>query len=196
MTGLVSEWFVPQNENVAHGRTTAPHRRAQAVGAGLRAFADHGVVMAAVQQIADEVGVSQPYLFRLFGSKRGLFLACVDELEHRVRDGFRAAAATAGDRPFDEMGRGFRELVADGVLGGFWLQACATASSDEEVAARCRALLRDVLDDVELLSGAGADEVARFLADGALVVLLQAIGADLSGGSRAAVGALRERVTP
>lgn len=177
-------------------RATAPQRRAQAVAAGVRAFADHGLTMTGVQRIADEIGVSQPYLFRLFGSKRGLFLACVDELERRVRDGFRAAAATAGDQPFDGMGRGFRELVADGVLSGFWLQACATARSDEEVAARCRALLRDVLDDVERLSGAGADEVARFLADGALVVLLQAVGADLSGGSRAAVGALRERVAP
>ncbi|MFB4314409.1 TetR/AcrR family transcriptional regulator [Actinomadura sp. 21ATH] len=176
-------------------RSTAAERRGQAVGAGMRVFADHGLTMAAVQQVANDIGVSQPYVFRLFGSKQALFLACLDELEGRVVEVFRAAAEAGTDDPLRAMGAAFRDMVADGVVTGLWLQACAAARRDEAVAARCRALLGAVLDEVGRLTGVGPDGIARFMGDGALVVLLQAIGADLSGGSRAAVRSLRREGT-
>ncbi|WP_206439081.1 hypothetical protein [Streptomyces scabichelini] len=130
-------------------------------------------------------------MFRLFGSKQSFFLACVDELENRVRGVFRQAAATCPSDPLQAMGEGFRELVADGVISGLWLQACATARGNEEVAARCRSLISGVLGEAERLTGAAPDDLARFLANGSLVVLLQALGTDLTGGSRAAVESLR-----
>ncbi|GAA4104525.1 TetR/AcrR family transcriptional regulator [Actinomadura miaoliensis] len=176
-------------------RSTAAQRRGQAVAAGMRVFADHGLTMAAIQQVADEIGVSQPYMFRLFGNKRSFFLACLDEFEDRVREVFRRAAETCPDDPLEAMGAGFRELVADGVVSGFWLQACAAARRDEEVAARCRSVISGVLQETERLTQATPDDMARFAASGALVVLLQAIGADLTGGSRAAVASLRPERT-
>lgn len=163
----------------------------------MRAFADHGLTTSALQRVSDEIGISQPYVFRLFGSKRAFFLACLDELERRVRDVFREAAASSQSDPMAAMGAAFRELVADGVASGLWVQACATARADEHVAARCRALLSAVLADAERLTGAAPHELAGFLADGALVVLLQALGVGLGGGSRAAVESLRaEEATP
>jgi len=173
------------------GRSTALQRRAEAIEAGMRVFADLGLTTAAVQRVADEIGVSQPYVFRLFGSKQAFFLACVDEVEGRIREAFRRAAAGATGDPLEAMGEGFRELVADGVVSGMWLQACALARGDGEVAARCRALLVGVLEEAGQLTRATSAELTQFLADGALVMLLQALGADLSGGSRAAVAALR-----
>nr|BFE38483.1 hypothetical protein GCM10010200_107340 [Actinomadura rugatobispora] len=157
----------------------------------MRMFADHGLTMTAIQRVADEIGVSQPYVFRLFGSKQAFFLACLDELEDRVREVFRRAAATSPDAPLKAMGAGFRELVADGVVTGLWLQASAAARADEEVAARCRALISGVLREAGALTGAAPDDMARFVANGALVVMLQALGVDVTGGSRAAVDALR-----
>lgn len=171
-------------------RATAAQRRTQAIASGMRAFADHGLTMSSMQQVADEIGVSQPYVFRLFGSKQAFFLACLDELENRVRGAFQQAAAVRTDDPLDIMGAGFRELVADGVITGLWLQACATARRDETVAARCRSLISTVLLDVERATGATPHDLAQFLANGSLVVVLQAIGADLAGGSRAAVESL------
>jgi AcrR family transcriptional regulator len=161
----------------------------------MRGFADHGLTTAAVQQVADEIGVSQPYVFRLFGSKQSFFLACVDELEDRVREVFRQAAATCPGDPLQAMGEGFRELVADGVISGLWLQASAIARGDEEVAARCRSLVSGLLDEAERLTGAAPDELARFLANGALVVLLQALGMDLTGGNWPVVDSLRSERT-
>jgi len=157
----------------------------------MRAFADHGLTTAAIQRVADDIGVSQPYVFRLFGSKQAFFLACVDELETRIREVFVRAAATAPDDPMRAMGDGFRDLVADGVATGLWLQAIAVARSDADVAARCRALIAGVLRESERQTGAGPAALTGFLADGALVMLLQAVGADLTGGSRAAVARLR-----
>lgn len=178
------------------GRSTATQRRAQAVAAGLRVFAEQGLTTSAMQRVADEIGVSQAYVFRLFGSKQSFFLACLDELEDRAREVFRRAAPICPSDPLQAMGECFRELVADGVFSGVWLQACAAARGDEKVVARCRSLVSGVLEEAERLTGAAPDDLARFLADGALVVMLQAMGMDLTGGSRAAVHALRsERTT-
>jgi AcrR family transcriptional regulator len=175
-------------------RSTAVRRRADAIASGMRMFADHGLTMTAIQRVADEIGVSQPYVFRLFGSKQAFFLACLDELEDRVREVFRQAAAASPDDPLPAMGDGFRGLVADGMISGLWLQACATARADEQVAERCRFLISGVLRESERLTGAAPNDLAQFLADGALVMLLQALRVDLSGGSRAAVASLRAAV--
>lgn len=171
-------------------RSTATRRRADAVAVAMRVIADDGLTTAALQRVADEIGVSQPYVFRLFGSKQGLLLACIDEVGARVRTAFRAAAAERPGDPMTAMGAGFRELLSGGATGGLWLQASAIARRDEVVAARCRDVIAVLLDESAALTGAGADDLARFLADGALVVLLQAIRVDLSSGTRAAVGAL------
>lgn len=180
---------------VATERGTAGERRAQAVAAGMRVFAEHGLTTAAVQRVADEIGVSQPYVFRLFGSKQALFLACLDELAARVREIFRRAAAADPANPMEAMGAGFRAAIADGDVSGLWLQACAAARRDAAVAARCRSVMSAVLAEAERLTGAGVDELAAFAGRGALVMLLQPLGVDLSAGSRAAVDSLRAGVT-
>lgn len=177
------------------GRSTAEQRRAQAIASGIRVFADHGLTTAAIQQVADDIGVSQPYVFRLFGSKHSFFLACLDELERRVQEVFRQAATTNPSDPLQAMGAGFRELIADGVVTGLWLQACATGRGDEAVAARCRSLISGVLEEVERLTSAAPEDLARFMARGSLVVLLQALGVDLTGGSQAALDSLRAEQT-
>lgn len=173
------------------GRGTAPQRRSQAVGAGVKAIAELGLTTSAVQRVAEDIGVSQTYVFRLFGSKQALMLACLDEMEERVRAVFRDAAEADPDEPLEAMGAGFRSLVADGSLSGLWLQACAAARADAAVAARCRSFISGVLEEVDRGTGSTPEELSSFLGRGALVLQLQALGVDLSEGSRAAVEALR-----
>ena len=65
--------------------------------------------------IAKEAGISQPYLFRLFRTKRELFLACNDRACEKVLDAFRRAAAAApeGER-LHAMGHAYvTELLPD-----------------------------------------------------------------------------------
>jgi hypothetical protein len=67
----------------------------------------------------------------------------------------------------------------------------AVARRDETVAARCRALVSGLLEQAERSTCAAPDDLARFAGQGALLVLLQPLGVDLSGGSQAAVHSLR-----
>ncbi|MEV2237982.1 TetR/AcrR family transcriptional regulator [Micromonospora sp. NPDC049891] len=173
-------------------RSTARRRRADAIDSGMRVFADHGPTTASIQKVADRMGVSQPYVFRLFGSKRNLFLACLDELEARIRQVLDEAAAQHPGDPLPAMRAAFRTLIADGVVTGLWLQACAAARSDEAVAAHCRSVIGRILEHAARLSSAGPQELRGTLALGALVVMLQALGMDLSEGSQAAIDSLRD----
>lgn len=168
-------------------RASADERRAQAVAAGLHAFAEFGITTAAVQAIADVIGVSQPYVFRLFGSRQKLVLACIDEMEDRIRTVFESGARAADEDALAGMGAGFRALLADGVLAGFWLQVSAAARSDAVIAERSRALYARLLALGERLTGAGPEALAAAFGRGASVVLLQPLGIDLSRGSLPAI---------
>lgn len=163
-------------------------RRAEAVLAGVGAFADLGLTSAAVRRAAAEVGVSSAYLFRLFGSQRDFFLACLD----RIEDAMLAAvsAPAPGGDPEEALSRSFREFVADGSVTGLWLQACAVARNDEEVARRCRRLMARGLRAVAAARGTEPGLLADVLARGALVMTLQALSVDLAVDLGAGVAAL------
>ncbi|MGW9630946.1 TetR/AcrR family transcriptional regulator [Agromyces sp. NPDC055520] len=177
---------------MSNPRGNADERRAQAVAAGLSAFADLGMTTAAIRQVADRMGVSEPYVFRLFGSKQTFFLACIDGLPALITEMFVRAAADA-DEPMEAMGASFRELVSDGVISGFWLQACAAARTDEVIAARCRDVIASTLRATRDGTGADTQALATFMGRGALVMMLQTLGVDLSGGSQAAIASLVEK---
>src|SRR5690349_19517513 len=77
----------------AHGRRlTADERRADIVEVAIRAFASSGLHGTSTEDIARLAGVSQPYLFRLFGTKRDLFVAALDRMFGRLRAEFEDAA--------------------------------------------------------------------------------------------------------
>jgi len=59
-------------------RVPAEERRAELIDAAVVEFAHGGLHGAPVERIARRVGVAQPYVFSLFGSKRELFLAAVE----------------------------------------------------------------------------------------------------------------------
>ena len=56
-------------------RMTAQERRAAVLEAARDHFADHGYHGASTDAIARDAGISQPYLFRLFKTKKDLFIA-------------------------------------------------------------------------------------------------------------------------
>ena len=57
-------------------RRSAEERREEIVEVALRHFAKGGYHGTSTEAIAREAGISQPYLFRLFRTKRDLFVAC------------------------------------------------------------------------------------------------------------------------
>src|SRR5947208_14877073 len=76
-------------------RKSAAERREEIVSVAVQHFALGGYHGTSTETIAREAGISQPYLFRLFRTKRELFLACLDRADARVEETFRAAAAEA-----------------------------------------------------------------------------------------------------
>ncbi|MGZ4297501.1 MAG: TetR/AcrR family transcriptional regulator, partial [Solirubrobacteraceae bacterium] len=73
-------------------RVPASERRDALIDAAIHEFAQGGLHGTPVDKIARQVGVAQPYVFSLFGSKRDLFLAAVERGFELVADTFTKAA--------------------------------------------------------------------------------------------------------
>jgi AcrR family transcriptional regulator len=156
-------------------RQTASARREALIDAAVQHFAQTGLHGTAVSAITDEVGITQPYAFSLFGTKKGLFLAAVERGFDRVEQAFRDAAANAGeDGPFEAMKLAYTGVLSDRALLLVQLQAYAASGDDEvrEVVRRRYAQLYELVRD---LSGANRDELAQFFAVGMLLNVAAAL---------------------
>src|SRR3954463_4156061 len=89
-------------------RRSAEDRREEITGIALRHFAEGGYHGTSTEAIASEAGISQPYLFRLFCTKRELFLAWAGRCYAQVGKVFADAVAADPDRPpLDVMGEAY-----------------------------------------------------------------------------------------
>ena len=108
--------------------------------AAIAEFAVTGYHGTPTEAIARRAGISQPYLFRLYGTKRDLFLACAERCFDRTLQCFRRATEhAADDERLQAMGRAYVELLEDRELLLFQLQTYAAA---DDVAIRAVARRR------------------------------------------------------
>jgi AcrR family transcriptional regulator len=159
-------------------KTTQPRmskedRRAQIIEAATREFAPKGLYGTPVTDIAAAVGVSQPYLFMLFGTKKELFLAAVRRSFERTLQAFRVAATEAGADAdavtvLMAMGLAYHRLLDDRTLLLMQLQAYA-ACEDPDVRETVRAEFVQLMRFVQDASGAPDDAVRAWLAEGMLM---------------------------
>src|SRR6188768_1863663 len=158
-------------------RQTAEERRAAVLEAARIEFAQHGYHGASTDAIARRAGISQPYLFRLFKSKKELFLAVSDTCFQRTLDLFRAAAAgTSGQDALDAIGRAYGDLIEnDRTMLQGQLQAYSAAVNDDEIRAAVATGYGRLVDYVEAVSGADKPTLARFFARGMLMNVLAAM---------------------
>jgi AcrR family transcriptional regulator len=162
-------------------RQTADERRDAVVAAATEEFATGGLVGASTEAIARRVGVSQPYVFQLFGTKKDLFLAVVGSCFSRIVLTFEDAAArwTPGtddcDSPLMAMGKAYKKLLADRTLLLVQLQSYA-ACSDPDVRAAVREGWGLLYRRVREVSGASREEIHQFFAEGMLLNLGAAVG--------------------
>ena len=154
-------------------RLTAGERREDLLRAAIAEFAVTGYHGTPTDAIARRAGISQPYLFRLYGTKRQLFLACVERCFDRVIETFRVAADGAED-PLLAMGKAYVDLLEDRELLRFQLQTYA-AADDEEIRAAARRHYQELIDAVTKLSGAGGEEIHRFFGSGMLLNVAAAL---------------------
>jgi AcrR family transcriptional regulator len=93
-------------------RQTADERRTTVLAAAISEFARFGYAGTSTDAIATRAGISQPYLFRLFGTKKDLFLATYDLVADRIIGAMtRASAGLEGHAALDAMGVAYLELM-------------------------------------------------------------------------------------
>src|ERR1041384_2729901 len=95
-------------------RKTADERRDEILDAAFVEFAERGLHGASTEEIAKRAGISQPYVFRLFGSKKELFKAATARCLRETLETFqRAAEGKRGEAALEAMGTAYQELLAD-----------------------------------------------------------------------------------
>jgi AcrR family transcriptional regulator len=156
-------------------RKTADQRRDEIVTVALRHFAGGGYHGTSTEAIARDAGISQPYLFRLFGTKRELFLACWARAGQRIRRTFvEAARGTPPEERMKAMGDAYIRLLADREMLLFQMQAYA-ACSDPEIRAPVRRGYGEVIREVARITGAGPEELWHFFAEGMLLNVIASL---------------------
>jgi AcrR family transcriptional regulator len=180
---------------VVHERKTAEERREEILEAALAEFAEHGLHGASTEEIAKLAGISQPYVFRLFGTKKLLYIAVIDRCFRKTLETFqRAAEGKRGEEALKSIGDAYNELLAsDRLYLRAQMQAYA-ASEDPEIAATVRNGYGDLVSYVERVSGVELEEITRFFAYGMLLNVLASMhAADDAWGRRLLEGCKTEQ---
>ena len=153
-------------------------RRSQVLGIAAGEFADHGLHGASIETIAHEAGITQPYVFRMFGTKKALFLELVGAAFDRFSDGMsQAAQGTRGLGALALMGARYNESLADRTTLLLQLQGFA-ACGDGEVRDLVRTRLGRMWDTVADTTGLDPVTVKSFLAFGMLLNNVAALDVD------------------
>lgn len=108
-------------------------RREQVLAVAEREFAASGLHGASTETIAHRAGITQAYVFRLFGTKKQLFVECVDAAFERMRLALLAAAGGAsGIDALAAMGREYNAMLADRTTLLLQLQGFAAAAAGDD----------------------------------------------------------------
>jgi AcrR family transcriptional regulator len=158
-------------------RKTAVERREAVLDAALEEFALHGLGGASTEAIAAKAGISQPYVFRLFGTKKELFKAVTARCFRETLELFqRAAEGKRGGEALEAMGHAYmNELLPDRIRLEGQMQAYS-ACDDPEICEVVRNGYGDLVAYVERVSGAPAEEITRFFGTGMLLNVMAAMG--------------------
>ena len=157
-------------------RQTAEERREAVLAAALDAFAHGGLHGTSTEDVARAAGISQPYLFRLFGTKKKLFVATVERCMADTLELFREAAGELrGEDALEAMGAAYAAMVTeDRTRLLAQLQAYA-ACDDPDVRDAMRAGFGSLHLFVETVSGLDSEAVTRWFGAGMLLNVLAAI---------------------
>jgi AcrR family transcriptional regulator len=160
-------------------RRSAEERRREIVEIAISHFAQNGYNGTSTDQVAREAGISQPYLFRLFGTKRELFLACNAAMHDRIAESFTEAAR---DLPQEQrmkaMGDSYTALLADRNALLFQMQSYA-ACADPEIQKHVREGFATLVRQVQEATGASPADLWSFFSHGMLLNVIAAVNLDV-----------------
>jgi AcrR family transcriptional regulator len=159
-------------------RHTAAERREEILEAAMTEFATGGLHGASTDAIARAAGISQPYLFRLFGTKKELFLAVLDRGFARTLEAFQLGvgrASGAGENVFKTMGEAYVELLA----GDRRILLCQlqgyVACTDPDIRTLVQKHYGELYSYARRASGGTDAELESFFATGMLINVVAAM---------------------
>src|SRR3954454_281433 len=157
-------------------RRTADERRDQVLDAALAEFAQTGLHGTSTERIAQRVGLSQPYLFRLFDTKKQMFVAAIELCVRESLEIFRAAGE--GDQregAHAAIGKAYATTLLPDRTRLLGQMHAYAACGDEEIRTAVRRGFGDLYEFVERVSGASDEDVMRFFAHGMLLNVMTAM---------------------
>ena len=158
-------------------RSTAEERREDVLQAALVEFASGGLDGTSTDAIARRAGISQPYLFRLFPTKKELFVAAVERTFERVLNAMREAAkGYTGMDAKERMAQAYVELLRDETFLKLQLHAYAAACDHPDVREATRRGFARLWDDAIVLTGMSVEQSREFMATGMLLNVAAAMG--------------------
>jgi len=157
-------------------RKSKEERREEILDAAQSVFAEQGLHGASTEEIARRAGISQPYVFRLFGTKKQLYIATVARCFRLTLERFqRAAEGKRGEEALKAIGESYHELLeSDRTYLRAQMQAYS-ACDDPEICEVVRAGYGDLVTYVERVSGMDPETVSSFFAAGMLMNVLAAM---------------------
>src|SRR5215471_12950639 len=146
-------------------RLTAAERKDSVLDAALIEFSERGYDGTSTEDIARRAGISQPYLFRLFGTKKDLYIASVSRCFRETLELFqRAAEGLRGEEALHAIGKAYIEqLESDRTWLRGQMQAYA-ASDDPDIRAVVRGGYGDLVAYARRVSGADSPQIWQFFA--------------------------------
>jgi AcrR family transcriptional regulator len=163
-------------------RQTAEERRESILDAAVIEFAAKGLHGTSTEDIARHAGISQPYVFRLFGTKKKLFAEANRRCMREVHEEMSAAAGgKTGKDALDAMGAAYmRYLEAEPRRLMLQLHMYA-ASGEPEIGEVAREGYGELVRLAEQVSGESGAPVSEFFARGMLINVIAAMGVRHAG---------------
>jgi AcrR family transcriptional regulator len=158
------------NRVEAHERMSHEERRERILEAAATEFARGGLYGTPTKLIAQRAGVSQPYLFRFFPTKKELFIATLEHCLDETMTVFRTASeGLRGQEAIDAIGKAYIvALLSDRTKLLIQMQAFA-ATDDPDVLKTVQHCFGELYELVERASGASDHDVQTFFAFGMLL---------------------------
>ena len=155
-------------------RMSAADRRDAVLRAALVEFAERGYAGTSTEDISRRAGISQPYLFRLFGTKKELYIASVTRCFRETLELFqRAAEGLRGEEALHAIGEAYvAQLETDMVWLRAQMQSYAASAEDPDIRAAVRAGYGDLVAYAKRVSGADGPAIWQFFASGMLLNVL------------------------
>jgi AcrR family transcriptional regulator len=179
---------------VVSERKSKEERREEILDAALVVFAERGLHGASTDEIARRAGISQPYVFRLFGTKKELYTAVVARCFRQTLETFqRAAEGKRGEEALHAIGEAYGGLLeSDRVYLRAQMQAYA-ACEDPEICAVVRGGFGDLVSYVERVSGVEPDVLSSFFSQGMLLNVLASMDAPAEDWGRRLVEGCKDK---